>query len=563
MVTVEGPSNEQEPHNHSDNATPEDKQNSQLAADLNNNNSTNNSNNIKNTRHRENKEKLKVATTSIVASLGLMILKLVMGLITNSLGLLAEGLHSGLDVIAGLMTFYAIRMIMRPADLRYTYGYAKYESLSSLTEVILLFAVAGWIFYEGIERLFFKSIQPEITLFSFLILFLSIGIDFGRSRALYRTARKYGSQALEADALHFKTDMLSSSIVIVGLLLVLLVHVPNADAYAAMTVAGMIIYTSLGLGRRTLDVLLDKAPKGEYQRVVETVSGLDGVNKAHDIRMRKMGSETLVDMHIEVPRTSTHEKAHRIATTVEENVKRAIPNSNVLVHVDAVKTETETIMDNVRLIAADTEGIKNVHSIYLSMIQPSYTPRPPSHTKHAEETEGGKVITNTSVNQSDNLPMYNEKKNKETEMSVSNLHLYLDVQMEEGLDLKSAHNIIDSFEMRLKKEIPEISETTTHIETETTLHAVTGTEKKPNRQDAEKIRNLALSVEGVVGCEDIRIVDFDDEQHITLTIKVKSTQEKTVNTIDDAHKLATYAQDLILKQTGASRVVVHTEPALP
>ena len=556
-MTVEGPSNEGEPNNHSDNAIPEDKQKFQLAADLNNNNN----NSIKNTKHRENKEKLKVAIISIVASFGLMILKLVMGLVTNSLGLLAEGLHSGLDVIAAMMTFYAIRMIMRPADLKYTYGYAKYESLSSLTEVILLFAVAGWIFYEGIERLFFKSIQPEITLFSFLILFLSIGIDLGRSRALYITARKYGSQALEADALHFKTDMLSSSIVIVGLLLILLIHVPNADAYAAMTVAGMIIYTSLGLGRRTLDVLLDKAPKGEYRLVVETVSGLEGVNKAHDIRVRKMGAETLVDMHIEVPRTSTHEKAHRIATTVEENVKRVIPNSNVLVHVDAVKIETETIMDDIRLIAADTEGIKNVHSIYLSKIQPpSLSPlQQPPYTKYAEEIR--KVITDTSVNQNDNLPIHSGRKNKGNEVSVSNLHLYLDVQIEEGLDLKSAHNIIDSFEMRLKKEISEISEITTHIETETTVHAVTGTEKKPNRKDVEKIRNLALSVEGVVGCEDIRIVDFDDEQHITLTIKVKSTQDKTVNTINDAHSLATYTQNLISNQTGASRVVIHTEPA--
>ena len=122
---------------------------------------------------------------------------------------------------------------------------------------------------------------------------------------LYKTARKFGSQALEADALHFKTDMLSSTIIIVGLLLVLLYHIPNADAYAAIMVAIMIIYTSLGLGRRTLDVLLNRAPKDEYQRILETVSGLEGVNIAHDIRVRKMGSETFVDMHIEVPRTCT------------------------------------------------------------------------------------------------------------------------------------------------------------------------------------------------------------------------------------------------------------------
>lgn len=517
--------NDEGDHPHHYNTIPEDEQKStSTASDINNDNN-------KNTKDKENNEKLKVAITSIVASLSLAILKLVIGLVTSSLGILAEGLHSGLDVIAALMTFYAIRMIMRPPDLKFTYGYAKYESVSSLSSVILLLAVASWIFYEGIERIFFKSIHPEITIFSFLIMFVSIGIDFGRSRALYRTARKYGSQALEADALHFKTDMLSSSIVIVGLLLVLLAQVPNADAYAAMAVAGMIIYTSLGLGRRTLDVLLDKAPKGAYQRVAETVSGLEGVDKAHDIRVRKMGSETLVDMHIEVPRTSTHEKAHRVATRVEEKVKQAIPNSNVLVHVDAVKTETETVVDNVRLIAAETEGIKNVHSIYLSKI--------PQSTSAIAKLE----ITTSSV--------------KHPEM----LHLYLDVQMDEGLDLESAHNIIDSFENRLKIEIPEISQITTHMETETTEHAVTGTEKKPTTQDVEKIRNLALSVDGVVGCEDMGIVDINGEQHITLTIKIKSTPEKAVNTIDDAHRLATYTQNLIMKRTGASRVVVHTEPA--
>jgi cation diffusion facilitator family transporter len=531
-----------------------------------------NNNNNNNKKDGENKEKLKVAITSIVASLGLTIFKLAIGLVTNSLGILAEGLHSGLDVIAATMTFYAIRMIMRPPDFKYTYGYAKYESISSLAEVILLLAVASWIFYEGIERIFFKNIQPEITIFSFLILLLSIMIDFGRSRVLYRTARKYGSQALEADALHFKTDMLSASIVIVGLLLVLFAHVQNADAYAAMIVAGMIIYTSLGLGRRTLDVLLDKAPKGAYQRVLETVSGLEGVDKAHDIRVRKMGSETLVDLHIEVPRTSTHEKAHKAATTVEEKVKQAIPNSDVLVHVDAVKTATETIIDSVRLIAADTDGIKNVHSIYLSTMPRSQsatattstvtpTKTLPQAAKHSDKTEENReALTNTRAYGGLNMPSNNEERKKKEEPPASMLHLYLDVQMDEGLDLERAHNIIDSFERRLKNEIPEITQITTHIETETAAHSVTGTEKKPTTYEADRIRNLALSVDGVVGCEDIGIVEINGEQHITLTIKVRSTTGETVNTIDDAHRLATYTQNIIIKQTGASRVVVHAEP---
>ena len=128
---------------------------------------------------KAHKQKFKVALTSVVASIALTILKLIIGSSTNSLGILSEAMHSGLDVIAALMTLYAIRIVMRPPNPRYTYGYAKVESLSSLAEIILLFAVAAWVFYEGIERIFFRAIQPEITVFSFAVMFISIGVDFG------------------------------------------------------------------------------------------------------------------------------------------------------------------------------------------------------------------------------------------------------------------------------------------------------------------------------------------------------------------------------------------------
>jgi cation diffusion facilitator family transporter len=492
-------------------------------------------------RHEAHKEKLRVAISSIVASAGLAIFKIVIGFSTNSLGILSEAFHSGLDIMAVLMTLYAIRMVMKPPDLKYTYGYAKVESVSSLSEIILLFAAAGWIFYEGIERILFKGVQPEVTIFSFIIMFVSIGIDFGRSRRLYRTARKYGSQALEADALHFKSDMISSSIVIVGLFFVSSFHFPKADAYAALTVAGMMIYTSLGLGRRTLDVLLDKAPKGAYQRVLEAVSGLDGVDRAHDIRIRKMGSETFVDMHIGVPRTSTHDKAHRVATSVEEKIREVLPATDVLVHVDATESANETITDRIRLVAAETEGIKNVHSIFLSRITPTF---------------GSSESTNEIATITDPKKGYLDHHERKEPM----LHLYLDVQMNQNLDLKTAHGIIDSFEKRLKEEAPELRDITTHLETETSEYVSIGTEKTPGRSHLEKIRNVALTLDGVVDCKDIGIVYINDEQHITLSIKIKSTPEKTIKTIEDAHKLATDVQNVVMKQTGASRVVVHTEP---
>ena len=219
------------------------------------------------------KEKKRIVITSLIASAILAILKLIIGFYTNSLGILSESFHSGLDVLAALMTYYAIRIVIKPPDSKFTYGYAKIESLSSLAEILLLFLVAAYIFYEGLERIFVKSIEPDITVFSFGVMILSIVVDYWRSKTLFKVARKYGSQAIEADALHFRADMISSSIVIVGLCTVLFFGIPNADAYAALIISCMIIYTSLGLGKRTLDVLLDKAPKGINHIVLESISG--------------------------------------------------------------------------------------------------------------------------------------------------------------------------------------------------------------------------------------------------------------------------------------------------
>ncbi len=481
-------------------------------------------------------EKVRIAITSIIASASLTVLKFVIGFSTNSLGILSESMHSGLDFIAALMTFYAIRIVMRPPDLKYTYGYAKYESVVSLSEIILLFAVAGWVFYEGIKRILVTNEQPEITVFSFVIIFVSIGVDFGRSRALYRTARKFGSQALEADALHFKTDMLTSAIVGVGLFLVLLFHIPNADAYAAIIVASVIIYTSLGLGRRTLDVL----------------------------RIRKMGSETFVDMHIEVPRTFTHDKAHRAATAVEEKVRQVLPNSDVLVHVDATEFASETITDRIRLIASETDGIKNVHSIYLSKIPSSSLSSLSSESSaksagnnEREEKRGMFSDSNDQSDHQDENEHYSQ-----LPPQLPPLHLYLDVQMNSNLDLYTAHSILESFEKRLKNEIPEIKNVTTHIEIEASEDvSIIGTEKKASYSFIEKIRNTALSVDRVVDCKDISVVDVNGKQHITLTIKIKSQIGEPATTLEDAHKIATQVQNLIIKQTGADRVIVHTEPA--
>lgn len=497
------------------------------------------------------KEKKRIVITSLIASAILAILKLIIGFSTNSLGILSESFHSGLDVLAALMTFYAIRIVIKPPDSKFTYGYAKIESLSSLAEILLLFLVAAYIFYEGLERIFVKSIEPDITVFSFGVMILSIVVDYWRSKALFKVARKYGSQAIEADALHFKADMISSSIVIVGLCTVLFFGIPNADAYAALIISCMIIYTSLGLGKRTLDVLLDKAPKGINHIVLESISGLEGVNRAHDIRVRNVGATLFIDLHIEVPRTSTHDKAHKIATNVEDKIRKLIPNSDVLVHVDAIESESETLTDIVRLIASETDGIKNVHSIFFSQL-PSYSNK-----------QSNKNFHETNLIQGDNdNPMKNEIK-KELGLTNNNskrmLHLYLDVQVDSGLDLRAAHNIIETFESKVRNDIPLIQQITTHIEFETEEIKKIGIEKEVNSSYLANIRKSCFKIEGVVDCKDIGIVDMDGDQHITLTITIQSLNPSDLS-IYDAHQIATDVQQMIMRDTGASKVVVHTEP---
>ena len=497
----------------------------------------------------KHKEKTKVALISIIASASLALFKFVIAQMTGSLAILSEALHSGLDIMAAIMTLYAIRMVIRPPDLEHPYGYAKFESITSLAETILLFVAAVWIFYDGFQRIFFIHSEPEITFFSFAVMIVSILVDYSRSKTLYRIAHKYGSQALEADALHFKTDMLTSGVVLIGLVIVYLFGISNADSYAAIIVAGVIVYTSLGLGRRTLDVLLDKAPKGIQGQILESITGFEGVKNVHSVRVRKVISETFVDLHIEVPRIYTHDKAHKIATNVENKIRNEIlPNSDVVVHVDAIEDNlTETIKDKIILIATNYPAIKNVHSLYLS-------------------TPNDQNIDSIKKNKSNALSLRNES-------NRMFLHLYLDVQIDSMLDLKTAHDIVDDFERKIKEEISSIKNITTHIETEADIESSIGKEETTIDQSfINKIKNIALSVDGVSDCKDIALVFAGNEVHITLTIKLNSLYIKADSDVnkDDfnnnklsvvlAHKIATNLQNKILENTDATRVIIHTEP---
>src|SRR4030088_1961926 len=199
-------------------------------------------------------EKRAVATKTVFAAVAITALKIVVGVTTGSLGILSEAAHSGLDLIAALMTFFSVRVSDKPADADHQYGHGKFENFSAFIETGLLLLTCVWIVYESMRRLFFHSVEIEPSVAAFLVMLLSIAVDAWRSRALGRIAKKYDSQALEADALHFSTDMWSSGVVIVGVARVWAgrsYHVGwlrQADPIAALFVAGVGVFVGLGVG---------------------------------------------------------------------------------------------------------------------------------------------------------------------------------------------------------------------------------------------------------------------------------------------------------------------------
>ena len=259
-------------------------------------------------------EKMMVALSSVGAAIGLTSLKLIIGLLTGSLGIMAEAAHSGLDLVAALLTFFAVRVADRPADATHNYGHEKVENLSAFFEAALLMLTAVWVIYEAGRRLLFHEGHVEVSLWAFVVMLISIVVDFTRSRILLRVARKLGSQALEADALHFSTDIWSSSIVIVGLLVVYLTtlfHLPAwlnlADAVAALGVSLIVIWVSLRLAKDTIDVLLDRAPSEQVTQLQAQIEKVEDVTEVRRIRMRRAGNKLFADIVIGAPRTFTFE----------------------------------------------------------------------------------------------------------------------------------------------------------------------------------------------------------------------------------------------------------------
>ncbi len=291
----------------------------------------------------EEREKQSAALTSLLAAVGLTAFKIIVGVATGSLGILAEAAHSGLDLVAAGMTLVAVRISGRPADRTHLYGHGKIENLSAMGETLLLLITCGWIVWEALHRLLFHRVEIQVTVWSFAVMLTSIAIDVSRSRVLARVARKFKSQALEADALHFQTDVWSSAVVVLGLVAVKigewyprLAFLSDADAVAALVVSVLVVWVSAQLGRRTIDALMDRAPEGMEERILAAVEAVPGVRNCHNLRMRYSGPVLFIDLHVLVDGAQSLSEAHQLTETVEQAIQQLAPEADVTVHAEPV-----------------------------------------------------------------------------------------------------------------------------------------------------------------------------------------------------------------------------------
>lgn len=278
------------------------------------------------------KEKKNVALGSVLAAVFITCFKLIIGLLTGSLGILSEALHSALDMVAAIITFFSVRVSDKPADNEHNYGHGKVENLSALIETLLLLITCVWIIYEAIHRLTSGKTDIEVSVWSYIVVISSIIIDFTRSRALYRVAKKHNSQALEADALHFSTDIWSSTVVLFGLIAYQFLDWHIADSLAALCVAVIVLYVSFQLGKKAVDVLLDKSPKDTKEIVRGILKSYPEIKSYHSLKARTAGADTFIKFNVHFDPDLSLRQVHEVCDKIETEIQSRVTRSEVYIH---------------------------------------------------------------------------------------------------------------------------------------------------------------------------------------------------------------------------------------
>jgi cation diffusion facilitator family transporter len=444
----------------------------------------------------------RTALVSVAIVFGLFAVKLVVGVVTHSLGLVSEGLHSGTDLVAALLTFFAIGVAGRPADPGHQYGHGKAEHLAALGEAGILVIASLFIAYRAVTHLVEASrISVHATWYAFAVIGGAMAVDVVRTTISWRTARRYSSPALASNALHFASDFAGSTAVLVGLVLVDHGH-PRADPVAALFVAVLVLSAAARLMIRNVDVLMDRAPAAAHEAARGAIESIEPGIDLRRLRLRQAAGRHFADVVIGVSPEAAVGQGHAAADAVEAAVRRALPGADVVVHVEPRSTDAE-IRERAHAAALEVRHVREIHNVSVLNV-------------------GGA-----------------------TEIS---LHL----KLPGDLPLEEAHALASEVERAIVEAVPEVDSVKTHLE--------------PLGEEVEGAELTAsdavAAIEGVVerACgtspRELRMLQTPEGLVAFLTIGLDPS-----STLADAHARASEIEERIRhERPEIADVHVHTEP---
>jgi cation diffusion facilitator family transporter len=439
------------------------------------------------------------ALVSVAAAAILVVLKLSVGLATHSLGLVSEAAHSGTDLVAALLTYFAVRVAARPADVSHQFGHGKAEHLSALAEASILSLVSVFISFRAIERLAGVTHgQVHTAWYAFAVLGIVIAIDASRTTVSWRTSRRYGSAALASNALHFAGDLAGSVAVLVGLVFAHYGH-PAGDPIAALFVGVLVLVAAARLIKVNVDVLMDRSPAEAEAAAIAAIGAMSPAVELRRLRMRQAGGRQFADVVIGVSPTAAVGQGHAAADAVEAAVEHALPNADIVVHVEPI--EDTDVRERAHAAALGVRGVREVHNLALV------------------DVAGRKELS-------------------------------LHVKLPGDVSLDEAHDVAEQLESAICAAVPEIAGVQTHLEPLT--------ETRRAREVDVDAAVVSRVVREATGAEprELRFLRTEAGLVAFLTLGLDGTSR-----LDEAHARASEIEERIRRERpDIADVIVHTEP---
>ncbi|MDQ3741519.1 MAG: cation-efflux pump [Actinomycetota bacterium] len=446
----------------------------------------------------------RTALFSVLAAAFLVAIKLVAGVLSGSLGLLAEAAHSGTDLVAALLTLFAIRVATRPADEQHHYGHGKAEHLAALAESSVLVVVSGLLAWQAVDRLASETAhEVDAAWWIFVVLGVVIVVDASRATLSWRAARRHHSAALESNALHFASDLLGTVAVVVGLILVAAGE-PRADAVAALLVAAIVLVAAGRLVKRSIDVLMDRASEDAERAVRRALEGMRV--EVRRLRVRQAAGRHFVDLVVALSADAGLAQAHTTADAIEDAIRAELDGADVLVHVEPQAVEGD-LRERATVAALSVPDVREIHNVRVMQVDGGY-------------------------------------------------ELSLHVKLPRGLSLADAHETVEDLESAVARAVPELRMVHTHIEPLSRTDWAskpTGDEVAVERGAIEEVVRRYTGVDAAA----VRFRDAERGRVALITVLLPAQQP-----LPSAHRRAGEIERAVRERCPAlADVIVHTEPA--